>query len=98
MPAFDAPQQLVLLVAPVVAYLLAARDPRRTRLQLIAAAALGGAAAGLFVCAVLSLGAPSLVASLGLWPWLAVYTVEGALIGLCGVIARAAGVWLSRRP
>lgn len=98
MPVFDAPQQLALLVAPVVAYLLAARDPERTRLHLIAAAALGGAASGLFVCAVLSLGAPSLGASLELWPWLASYTVAGALLGLCGVIARAAGAWLSRRP
>lgn len=98
MPFFDAPQQLVPLLLPVLAYLLATRERRRTRLQLITAGALGGSGAGLLVCAYLSLGTPSLVRSIELWPWLAVYTVSGAFIGLCGVLARAAGGWLSRRP
>jgi hypothetical protein len=98
MPAFDAPQQLLPLVVPVLAYLRAARDARRTRLQLVAPAALGGAAVGLLVCVVLAAGAPSWSAALTPWPFVPVYTISGAFLGVAGVVARAAGAWLARRP
>jgi len=94
----DATQQLLLLVLPVAAYLVAARSGTRTRLQLIIASALGGAAAGLLICIVVALGARSFLAVLDLWTWVLLYTMAGALIGLSGVVARAFGAWLARRP
>jgi hypothetical protein len=84
---------LLQLVCPVVGYTWALRSGR-PRLQVVLAAALGGALAG-FVLAF-----PSVSRGAGLWGVANVLmaAVVGGAIALAGLVARAIGAWLSRRP
>jgi len=81
---------------PIVGYHLGARDPRRTRMQIVTGATLGGASVALLIAiGTLRMPAESRLSAL---PY-AIYAIGlGATIGIAGLLARAFGAWLSRRP
>jgi hypothetical protein len=86
------------VVLPVIAYLWASRDARRTRVQVLMAATLGGGVAAMLTAIVAGISARSLGFALEMWPWAAVTTMQGCAIGVLGLLARSFGAWLSRRP
>lgn len=93
---------LVLLVAAPIAGYTRAMRRGCTRGQVLLAATLGGALAGVAFAAYALLAARPGMRTLALLeillPYVAIFTAWGAAIGLCGLVARAAGAWLSRRP
>ena len=88
----------LLLLGPVAGFAVRARMGDAARGQLVVAATLGGGLAGLLVCGALALRAPALADVVALWPWALGYGVAGAVLGVAGVLARAFGGWLARRP
>jgi hypothetical protein len=97
---------LVLLLAGPVAGFAWALRRGRPRAQAVVAAALGGAVPGALAVAAAAAsavrGTPApgaLPALLGdLLPYPLLTAAAGAGIGLCGLLARALGAWLARRP
>jgi hypothetical protein len=88
---------LLTFALPVAGYLVALRT-RTTRAEVLMAATLGGAVAGVFLLLVIGMRSVSLDLALESWPFAAFATVNGAVIGLIGLGARSLGEWLQRRP
>ncbi|MEO7996801.1 MAG: hypothetical protein ABI852_05115 [Gemmatimonadaceae bacterium] len=84
---------LLQLILPIVGYILAMRAGR-SRGQILAASAMGGALAG-FMLAIPLIRVGAGFAGL---PYVFMSTLIGAGIGLAGLLARALGTWLNRRP
>ena len=80
---------------PIIGFTLMLRRPDHTRWQLIVAAALGAGLPALV--AVASAAAVESSASPGLVVYVLLAMAYGAFVGLCGVLARGLGVWLSKR-
>ena len=84
----------LLFVLPAVGFLRAQRRNQRPP-ELLFAATLGGAAAGLTIVVVVWPTAPSLGAAIFTLPYVVGATVLGFLIGLILLGARRFGAWLS---
>jgi uncharacterized membrane protein len=84
----------LVLLGPFVGYALAFRRPNRTRVHVITMSVLGAALPMTILCASWAAAGQS---SLDLISWLLVGLGYGAFIGLCGLLARLLGSWLSRR-
>ncbi len=95
-PFFEPLALLVLFGAPVAAYLWAIRRPAVSRRYVIGAGTLAGGVAGLLVAAVTALQARAVLSELA--PWALSWAVVGALIAGLGLLARAVGGWLAKRP
>lgn len=101
----DALYFVLLLAGPLAGYAWALRRSR-PRVQVVLAAALGGAVPGGLVvvaaAAVALHGTPTSgvlspsVSDLLVWPLAT--TATGAALGMCGLLARSLGSWLARRP
>ena len=87
---------VVLLGAPIAAYLRAVRNPNATRLYVVAASALGGGMAGLAIA--IGLAVHDRTLSPGLVAWAFGWFLAGGVVGVLGLIARAVGQWLHDRP
>jgi len=92
-----------LLLGPLTGYALALRRPSATRAHVVLGAMLGGAAVGALIVLTglvgfLSRAPESTLAALPvLLPYLGLSALNGAVIGLLGVGARALGAWLRGR-
>ena len=82
-------------VLSIAGYYIASRRPGHTRANLVAGAVVGGGLSGALVAAFVAVGSASFSDAL---PWALIGLSWGAIVGLCGVLARALGGWLGRRP
>ena len=76
-------------------YYIASRRPGHTRANLVGGALVGGGLSGALVAGYVAVGGASLSDAL---PWALIGLIWGVIIGFGGVLARAIGGWLSRRP
>ena len=83
------------LLLPIAGFYYVRRRAGHTRAQLVAGAALGGGVAGALIAARAASTGASFLHAL---PWALLGFVDGAMIGLAGVLALAFGRWLAKRP
>ena len=82
------------VAAPVGAFLYAVRQPQTRLRDLLIRPALAGFLVGvLFFAASLILVDWRLAGTLALYPWLLVFTIQGAAVGVLGALARLIGGW-----
>ena len=84
----------LVMIGPFIGYWLAFRRPDRTRQHVVTMSAVAAGLPMTILCAAWAAqGRPSL----DLAPWLFIAFGYGAFIGICGLLARLFGAWLSRR-
>lgn len=102
-PGFEAAVVAGLLVVPLAGYFWAIRRPGITRIKVVATAAGGGAVVGAIIVisglmSKWSHGPSTMLATLPvLLPYLGLSALNGAVIGVLGLLARSVGGWLSGR-
>jgi hypothetical protein len=95
MDIFSTLQIILGLALSIAGYYIASKRPGHTRANLVVGALVGGGLSGAFVAAFVAVGGASFADAL---PWAFIGLVWGAIVGLGGVVARAFGRWLGRRP